>query len=91
LLQKCEVTSLSDEGRLIVISYRKSLEVYGSDVFKQLELEPEAAGYFEQLLPAWIQAAYAARMPDQARVEGLCARYDQSFGSRAAMAQARPP
>ncbi len=42
-------------------------------------LPTQPVAYFEELLPAWVEAAYAARIPDAERVAALCAQHAQAM------------
>jgi hypothetical protein len=42
-------------------------------------LPTQPVAYFEKLLPAWVEAAYAARLPDAERVAALCEHHAQAM------------
>ena len=48
-------------------------------VLAQRQLAAGPVGYFEQLMPAWVEAAYAARLPSVERVAALCDQHAASM------------
>ncbi len=81
-----EALSLLYRGALSQLIHGRGLRVGAgateADVLRlaQLELPGAAAGFFESLLPTWMESAYAGRLPAAARVEQLCAAYADSLG-----------
>jgi len=60
-------------------------------VLAQRQLAAGPVGYFEQLLPAWVEAAYAARLPSVERVAALCDLHAAGMPREAAAdVEARP-
>jgi hypothetical protein len=48
-------------------------------ILAQRQLQAGPAGYFEQLMPVWVEAAYAARLPSAERVDALCDQHAASM------------
>lgn len=80
-----ESLSLLYRGALSVLVHRRGLRIGGGategDVLRlaQRLLPAATSGYFERLLPAWVDLAYAHRQPEVAQLAALCTEYDQHF------------
>lgn len=83
-----EALSLLYRGALSHLVHQRGLRIGGGategDVMRLARrlLPAATAGYFERLLPAWVDLAYAHRAPEAQRVEHLCNEYAAHFAAR---------
>ena len=83
-----EALSLLYRGALSQLIHIHGLRVGAgateSDVLRLARAQmPDAAGFFESLLPTWMESAYAGRLPQIEHVEQLCGAYAASLGAAA--------
>lgn len=84
-----EALSLLYRGALSTLVHARGLRVGAgateADVLRlaQARAPGATAGFFQELLPAWMESAYAARLPTPVRVEQLCAAYAASLAADA--------
>lgn len=77
--------SLLYRGVLAELVHRRQLKLRrGSTEYDVLRLAQgqglaKAAGFLQQLLPAWVAVAYAARLPDLATAHALCDAYQSAL------------
>ena len=79
-----EALSLLYRGALSWLVHERHLEVRAGDTeadcLRSVTARGDpATGYFEQLVTAWQQAAYAGRMPTLTATEQLCVGWRQHF------------
>ncbi len=83
-----EALSLLYRGALSHLVHQRGLRIGGGategDVmrFARRLLPAATASYFDRLLPAWVDLAYAHRPPQATQVEQLCSEYAAHFALR---------
>lgn len=87
-----EALSLLYRGALVALIHRLHIEFKAGDTENDClrrvdrHLEPDAHGYFGQLLEAWRSVAYARHHPPAPVLESLCDGWARHFGRRGAAA-----
>jgi hypothetical protein len=91
-----EALSLLYRGALSVLVHQRGLRIGSGategDVLRLVQrLLPAAmSGYFERLLPTWVDLAYAHRQPQVEQLAALCAEYGEHFAAPSRSAGAAP-